>query len=196
MTAQDILKKTGGTPAKLALVAVLAVSLLVVVTVQFGSGADENAAAGDARQSPPVKQKRTNAAKKLNTPAKTPSETNVRQPRVWPSVERDDVAAFNPFLLPESLALTAVSEPSDDTAAQADAARRLEEARQRREQLRRRREAVLSQLKSQGAHLVVMSDKGPIAVIGDRRLRVGDTIDGFRVKDINANGVTLEQIDQ
>ncbi len=198
MTPQAILKKSGATPAKLALVAALAVSLMVVLMVQFGSGADDSVAAGDAKQSPSAKQQRTNSAKQPNLPARTmaTSETQVRQPRVWPSVECDDVAEFNPFVLPESLAAAVPSKQIDDAAKQADEARLFEEERKRREELRQRREAVLSELKSQGAHLVVMSDKGPVAVIGERRLRIGDTIEGLRVKDINANGVILEQIDR
>lgn len=196
MTPQNLLTKSGATPAKLALVAVLAVSLIVVLMVQFGSGADETVAAGDAKQSPSAKQNRTTATKPPAAPAKTASETGVRQRCVWPSIEPDEVAAFNPFVLPESLAATVPAEQVDEIAKQADEARLVEEERKRREQLRQRREAVLSELKGQGAHVVVMSDKGPIAIVGDRRLRVGDTIEGLRVKDINASGVILEQIDQ
>lgn len=53
------------------------------------------------------------------------------------------------------------------------------------------RAAAKENLRARGASMILVGAGGKIAVVGDREVRVGDTIDGFEVLDITTTGVIL-----
>jgi len=55
--------------------------------------------------------------------------------------------------------------------------------------------AALTALRSKGAAAVVRSERGAAAVIGNRVVRVGDVVEGYRVVSIDPQGIVLEPID-
>ena len=55
----------------------------------------------------------------------------------------------------------------------------------------RLREELLAELRGDGVNLVVISEDGQVAKIGEKRIRVGDIIRGFRVVQIAADGIEL-----
>ena len=49
----------------------------------------------------------------------------------------------------------------------------------------------MAKLREQGTRIVVLTDGEKVAWIGDQSVRIGDSIQGFRITDITAAGVVL-----
>ncbi len=169
--------KLGATPGKLALIAVLAVVLVIVLAVQFGG----DLGAGQPREdAPDGKSGGPEPPVPRAGPAPSPSgrggeRHDARQP--WPKLELAEVSAYDPFA-----AATPVAGPMEtpsETAAN--------------ETERVQREQILEQLRENGVRAVIGSSRhGNAAVIGAETVRVGDVLAGFRVVDVEADGVVLE----
>ena len=166
-------RKTGATPGKLLVAAVLAVVLIVVVVVQSGDDDD-----------PAIQPRAVRKAARpvANKPVAAPSsaeaaETAVAETRVWPEFSRELVAQHDPFRLPQPL-------QSARTLSAADAADGSS-----------RQAGVLDELRREGVAFVVLSDSERVAMIGDRQVKVGDVLEGFRVAEINSDGIVLVEIE-
>jgi len=174
----------GATPGKLALIGVLAVVFVAVLVMQFG----DNQGAGDAGEELAVVNPGPAAAGA--SPVRLPP---VEKPgdRVWPTFSREEVAAFDPFALSPKLGLAV------EGAAFVPATRPLT-AEQQREiaQQHVERQEALAGLLSQGVSMLFQDKDGLVATIGDRTVRVGDVIDGFRVVTIGPTGIVLEPAKQ
>jgi hypothetical protein len=57
-----------------------------------------------------------------------------------------------------------------------------------------RRQVALAGLLSQGVGAVLRDEQGAAALLGSRRVRVGDELEGFRVVAIEQDGVVLEAV--
>lgn len=121
------------------------------------------------------------AARPAAAAAKTAHKRASVAPRgkVWPSVDLDEVLRHDPFNSPLLIAQkeAAVAEVAGSAASEAQ------------------QEVVLLSLKQAGVHMILHHDDGPVAAVGDRKLKVGDVIDGFRVVAIEMDGVVLERVD-
>jgi hypothetical protein len=53
------------------------------------------------------------------------------------------------------------------------------------------REEALAKLQDLGAAVIVEVDGKPLALLGERRVRVGDRVEGYRIKRIDASGIVL-----
>jgi hypothetical protein len=51
-------------------------------------------------------------------------------------------------------------------------------------------------LKAKGIALIVRSQRGAVAMVGNRAVRVGDTLEGHRVVAIDSSGVLLAPADR
>jgi hypothetical protein len=139
--------------------------------------ADREGAAG--RRAPTAEASAQTVLQEVQAPAALPT-------RSWPDFKLAEVLAYDPFALPAqfpqpppSLAEGSAMQPD-----QSDAAKALEAARERA--------ATLEEIKRQGVELVLQNGREYVAKIGDKEVRIGDKIGGFRVVDINLHGVTLE----
>lgn len=205
--AQKALERTGLTRGKAMLIGVLAVVLIGVLYLQYGSsdsGLGSEPVAYAPRRQPvqPANPAPTPAASRTPTPSakETPADSSpelaaaviVDETR-WKSPELADVIVYDPFALPAAFPQPKVVAGSAASgadgliaAAAADDAQQLADAV---EQLRRQ----LEELKQSGVHIIVRERNQFVAMIGDRMVHVGDEIKGFTVTEIDPKGVRVER---
>lgn len=106
----------------------------------------------------------------------------------WPEFRLTSVIAYDPFALPVRFPQPSSLPDVDPTisAEEREAARLLAAAQQRA--------ATLAEIRQKGVELVLRNGEEYVAKIGDREVRVGDKIGGFRVIEISLHGVTLEGV--
>ena len=201
--AQSSSKKGGLTRGKAVMVALLAVVLVVILYVQFGSSGatarSEFVGYRPPRRSAAPQPAGSAAMPAAVTTAKAPGGNEaVVRPIIdetrWKLPELATVIAYDPFALPAAfpqpprVAIGAKSAGAEGiiAAAAADDAKRLAEAV---EKLRMQ----LEELTQRGVHVIVRERDQYAAMIGDRMLHVGDEINGFTVTAIDPNGVHVER---
>ena len=169
------LQKLGLTPAKGALIALLAVAMgWVWSPLLIGESKEprRKPIARAARSPEPTRKpvKRQPAATVKKAPAAL-SDAIVK-------LSLDDATRHDPFAAPGWA-------PQAQQAGQAGPAASPSALRQRFESLA-----------SSGVAMVLVSEQGQAAQIGDRTVRVGDVIEGFRVVEITAQGVKFTPAEQ
>ncbi len=182
MAEQGRMARTGATPGKLVLIAVLAIVLVVVLVVQFGGDAEPTAANAKrplARRRPALPVvKASLAPRPVVTPHVVTTTTAVKH---WSPIPMEEIRQYDPFALPSwgQVAQAAPAEQSSNPATNQDP----------RDAERR---TALAKLMQQGVSIVVVNGDRRTATIGERTVAVGDTLLGYRVKAITATGVVLD----
>jgi hypothetical protein len=175
--------KVGATPSKLVLIAVLAVVFVGVLVFQF-SGKEE----------PPPPREKTGASESRPRPAAGRTRVAAsprgdgdvrRKDRTWPQIALKEVLQHDPFAVPRALRPPEEPKPATPVLKTPD--------KSRQEELERQREQALAAIRKQGVQMIFLGEKEQVALIGDRRVRVGDLFDGFRVTKIGPDGVTLSE---
>ena len=162
-------KNLGATPGKLAIVGVLS---LVLIYVLFGDSLFGGAKSQAKLRPRSAEQEDMGqpAAAKVVTSVKSIEENIVRKD--WPELEIEQVIRFDPFgtKLPgdvERAALAATGETS------------------------REDNLTLQEIQEADEAIVIVSGGEKIARYGTLELRIGDQVGGYRVMDINNQGVVL-----
>lgn len=198
-------------PAKLAVIAVLALVLVLVLVFQFWGGGEGT---------PAILKKRAprNAANAGETPASDAARATNSNRLHWPDIQLDEVAAFNPFETPAALLDAPVAnavpvQPSQSIqSAQAAGPPQMESAvttppigskgddeqarirAQERKSRIKRIEATAIALRQQGVAMVMTTSTGAVARVGEQEVRVGDVINGVvRVVEITPQGIVVEE---
>jgi hypothetical protein len=180
------------------LIAVLGIILAAVLIVQFGgaSSAPESGvpAAGKSEASKagapaigasPTTLAGTTAVSGAASPAARAgaaapaSAGQGSASRTWPRLDAQAAAAYDPFTMPAPMALKLAAEQHASQASKPGEA----DPRQAK--------AALASLRSKGISAVLRNQSSAVAVIGNREVRVGDVIEGYRVVSIEADGVLL-----
>lgn len=199
------------TPAKLAMIVILAIVLVIVLIVQFSGG--ESSSLAIKKRIP------RNASGVAPETAGTSSAPALAVRLHWPEIHRDEVTAYNPFLVPDLLQPRSASSPASSSASQsiqiaqslqststqttgpgtgqhfpkADDEQARIRAKERKSRLERIR-ATATNLQKQGVALVVSTSTGAVARIGEQEVRVGDVINGvLRIVEINSHGIVVEE---
>ena len=175
MAEPEVKTKSAVTPGKLAMIAGLAVLLVIVLVVQLQPSGP--AAPGEKISARPKPRGGSNAVT-TNAAAVTTKRAK------WPVLSRDEVQQHNPFHVSALLAPTT-------SRADADQAGDARTAEAEDDEAARLREELLAELRGNGVNLIVLSEDGQVAKIGEKRIRVGDIIRGFRVVQIAADGIEL-----
>jgi hypothetical protein len=192
--------KKGLTRGKAILIAVLAVVLVVVLYVQFGgAGEKPGAAVGYRPPRPAVAVQLPNSADNQLTPATAKMPPNVEASKDataapiidaahWKAPKVETIVAYDPFALPaafpqppKKVAAGTAGKEALIAAAAADEAKRLAEAVEKRVK-------ELEELRQRGVHVIVGEGDHYVAWIGERKLHVGDDINGFTVTAIDPDG--------
>jgi hypothetical protein len=180
----------GATPGKLVLIAALGVVFCGVLLFQFGgmflaagpSPAQPPSGAASVDREEPVVQTSTTGE---SAPAGRPA------PRAeWTRVDLREALAHDPFAVSPALALLLGPEPEapETQSIQLDEAEQVRAARL---------QETLGMLRTHGVSMILDDGRGPMATVGDRTLRVGDEIGGFRVVDITVqDGIVLEAVEE
>lgn len=179
------MKKSGATPGKLALVAVLAVVLVGVLTVQVQNMATPVATAerrAAPRQRPAAGPPKSQAAARAKADAAAMPFDEATAP--WPDLSLEEVIAHDPFAVPAWIKPPPETPDLVETPDQ-------KQQRQFAQQQQQEKAAALAKLRQQGTRIVVLTDGDKVARIGEHSVRIGDTIEGFRITDITTAGVVL-----
>ena len=198
MSESNWMEKAGATRGKLALIAVLAVVLVGVVGFQvanFRQSASPTQAATPtktrASRRPLTSKSPGNSADTASAPQQQ-SDSPAAAPKEWPRLTLEEIVAHDPLAPPPwyvtpvvHAVAVAEDDPADQEAALAEQAAR-----------RRHRIATLEQLREEGARVVVLTGADQVAAIGEQKVRIGDTIDGFQIIDITERGIVLAEIPQ
>ncbi len=191
MNFDRIAEKCGLTPAKLALICVLGIVLVTVVYRNFirdsssGEAASAERSASDSSTAPAeagVAEPAARAGRPAQPDASAPSP---RKP--WPEFNLAEAIARDPFAVPDQFPQSLAAAATAAQAAEESSAVPLSGEASDAE-----RAAALAALQQRGVQLVMQNGREYVAKIGDRQVRVGEEIDGFRVIDISFHGVILE----
>lgn len=170
MTERTWWVKAGVTPAKLAMVCVLAVVLVAVLWSQLGGGAQDIAKKPRREKSTPTKVEQPQPAKPVVS-----STVVSEKERVWPKFELDSITKTDPFAMPMWYL---IAHAEDEASAAGSLVRSAQ---------------VLEELRKLQTKIVVITGEDRVATIGDQSLRVGDTIEGFEVSKITKDGIVLTE---
>jgi hypothetical protein len=115
----------------------------------------------------------------------------------WPKVTLDEMLRHNPFatpnLPPEGPPETPTPVKPQSVISEAQAAEKLQAETSRDEQ-RIKRAALVADWQNQKVKLILRTDRGVSAMIGDRKVREGQIIDGVRIVSIRPTGVLVEPV--
>ena len=190
MTKSDWMVRAGVTPGKLALVGVLAIVLIAVIVGQLPEGSvdsPQDITDSAAKRSKPSPQDPGNVPEtRADFAIASTNQGSMEQPiRTWPKLPMERILAYDPMAIPEWFAAVR------DVAPPVDEASRLSAEAERQQ----RNEQVLTQLRDQGAKAVVFSGNDKRAAIGQQSVRIGETIEGFKIIDITHKGVVLTEFE-
>ncbi len=166
--------KTAGDKIKLGIIPVLAVTLFLVLRSPDQETGDSTAIAAGAA---PVAL--------VGSPAPGPSANSpARQPTVWPQLSLQQILDHNPFSLPEQLAPPKVIAPEDDPAGTRPVVTpeddpQAHEPEPTPEEIEAAlRQELLEKLEKTEMTAFYQSQRGTVAIVGDKVLHEGDVIDG------------------
>ncbi len=170
MSKQKQADRVGATPAKLALVALLAVVLIVVIVRQLPNDTPPPSRAQVTASVPSKAEDETDTVAAQATDPETTTQQQNETTSPWPETSLDELLTHDPFATP-AWAIAAVSD--SDT----------------------RQASKLDELQKQGVSIVMIGEEAKTATIGERRVRVGDVLEGYRITDITSKGVLLDKLD-
>lgn len=176
-------RKLGLTPAKGALMALLAIGLCVVWGPQLASLGSEEAPPTTRRRPPGVaaaskRTPRRGVAKPATTPTKPRLQSESKPKKPTAEIGLADAVSYDPFAppawSPDARRSAAASGVSAGVATQTELEERFETVR------------------SSGVAMILVSDTGQAVQIGGKTLRVGDQLEGFEIVKISPAGVVFQ----
>jgi hypothetical protein len=197
------------TPAKGALIGVLAAALVGVVYFQYGSSDVEVVVPSgvNAEVPSPLPPVAAQALPTSSTTAEPPEDTAQAAADAgpgtaitaqfdeskWKPPELARVVAYDPFALPaafpQPVQTVAGAQSGVDSEGETDAATAAAKLAEAIESL----QSELKALQERGVHVIIRGGNEYVAMIGDRTVRVGDEINGFKVTSIEPDGVRVER---
>ena len=176
--------RVGATPAKLALIGVLALVMVGVIASNFSGGQSPPVAAAAEREAgAPEATVSQGVADSAVGPSTAPQADGTANPfgkfteeEPWPKAPLKTVTRFDPFARAAWAVVKEVAEP-DAAAEEQDSARKLDE------------------LRNAENAIIIMSGETRKAVIGEHEFQIGDVIGRFRIEDITSSGVALSEIE-
>lgn len=166
--------KIGATPAKLALIAVLAIVLMLVLFNQPDNTPPSSVAQPEEKSETTQRTSPKAGKAEQADEASTPEMLLPDYPD-WPLYALDQIIEFDPFSAPPWLQARSASISTD--------------------QLKSDRET-LRKLKQQGASIVVITLDKKTATVGDQEFRIGDVVAGHQIIDITTRGIILRELRQ
>jgi len=160
---------------QLIVVAVLAVTLVSVVTMNFS---------GEANSPGPTRPKRPRGSRPAAGSRAERAADQGSTPGAWPIVRLAEVLRHNPFAMPPELVepLEASSQAAPATAADGETENAGPDAADPQDQLAKYRVTAI----------VGSRQKGYVAIVGSQTIRPGDKLDGFRVVAVGPDGILLD----
>jgi len=175
-------KPAAVTPRQLLVVGVLGVVLVVVLVVQFGGATSPTADVGPVGPTSP-----SGLVAGPRPPARPSSSVAESKTALaaWPKLTAEAAAEYDPFAVPKTMAEKIAASTSAQN-------RKSQKASPKRDASAEK----VAALRSKGISLIVRGQRGTVAMIGNRVVRVGDMVEGYRVVSIDLQGVVLAPADR
>ena len=195
---KELTKRIGLTQGKMVLIGVLAVALLGVIYIQYGSDGTEDAVAGvdltsetpsPRSASPAPTSPAVAASQAADAPkASAPGSLN---PTLWKTPDLTTIVEYDPFALPPAFPrpVQVADGGAGEGSGATDAATKASQLADTVAKLR----TDLDELQQRGVRVIVKQHDQYVAMIGDRTIHVGDEINGFTVTAIEPDGVHVEK---
>ena len=213
------------TRGKTALIAVLLIAIVGVMWSQFGSSPKKATARAEnvtnASRKPKSKagNARRNRPLKPSAPPANASSDQQATPVSWPIIDIANTEIHDPFELAAGIrammpaevepalvveTVPSAEQDSDEEKQTADELlakqiEKQEKARLEREKARlaavAKRKAEISSLVKNGVAAIIQLGDERVALIGEREIKVGDSLNGMRVVAIHDKGVELEEME-
>ncbi len=173
-------------PVKLALAIGLSVLFVVVVAVQVVGYMR------DAEGAPRAETKETPADRPITDPSERSRPGRLVAPHEkpngqWPESDLAECRRYDPFAVPSGF--SSKTEKPVEKAVDGEALEREKEiARKRAEQ-----EQKIAKLRDAGVNAILKGSDDSTAILGTQMVRVGEEINGFRVRAIDSDGIVLER---
>lgn len=209
--SNELLERIGLTKGKAIAIAVLGLIFVGVLVSNFmpeapkASSDKRTASKKDRRSTTPRRQPVRSAPRSRSSTKKNQQTLVNRATLIWPEVRLEEVVKHDPFALPVALQ-PPVDEPKIQTTQGSQTEEidkqaiqrerdRLEIARQ--EKLIRRKQQLerLRELQKSGVGITMVSPEAKVVTVGDKKLQVGDLLDGFRIVEIRPDGSVVVEID-
>lgn len=194
-------KTSGLTRGKAITIGVLALVLVVVLYLQYGSTGSEPTTTPSAyKPRQPVVEAPADQPQQAANDKKMQQATNgarvvvaaVVDEAKWKSPKLSDVVDYDPFALP-----LAFPQPQTVEANGANAkdliAEAAEDDKQKLAEILAQQQMEWQELKQRGVHVIVRQHDEYVAVIGDQTVHVGEEILGYTVTRIDSQGVHVER---
>ena len=196
---QDVSKRIGLTRGKMVLIGILAVALLGVIYIQYGSDGTEDAVAGvdltsetpsPPRSASPAPTSPTVAASQAADALKASAPGSLN-PTLWKTPDLTTIVEYDPFALPPAFPrpVQVADGGAGEGSGATDAATKASQLADTVAKLR----TDLDELQQRGVRVIVKQHDQYVAMIGDRTIHVGDEINGFTVTAIEPDGVRVEK---
>jgi hypothetical protein len=205
---QNLSHRLGLTPGKTALIGALAVTLVVVLYLQYGPAGSQGDAANAADMPVAVapsgsllpevpaipKAESPSAASKAELPPTTPAAaetvpTDSTDHAAWQAADLATIVKYDPFALPPTFPRPTPAAGPLAEGTVVDEAERASQLADTVAQLH----SELEELRQRGVHVIIRERDAYVALIGDRKIRVGEKINGFTVTAIEPDGVRVER---
>ncbi len=186
-------RKPVATLRQLVLIAVLGVILAVVLIVQFGGASHDSEAPKSGGRTPAAAAKAASGVPGGSS-AQASSAAAVKEPAAasepakvtpWPELSGQSAAQHDPFAMPEPFSRQLALQEGEGSRSGKRAAPRQNTAG----------EQALAALRTKGITTVLRDDRGAVAIIDNKAVRVGDMLHGYRVLAIESDGVLVAPAD-
>jgi hypothetical protein len=178
--------KSAVTPRQLLMIGALGVVLVIVLVWQFGASGSAPLSAESGTSSIAS----ASGAARSAGPNTAASVAQAGEPKTvlasWPKFTAEAAAAYDPFAVPPAMnqKITASTRAAEDRKSLNSPPKRDANAEK------------MAALKNKGITLIVRGERGALALVGDRVVRVGDVLEGYRVLSIDLRGVVLAPADR
>lgn len=199
------LQDMGLTPAKAILIAVLILVFVGVMLSNFVGGGSPATELELAKRPSKV----TKVSRKLPGSSAQPAVANSQPMKKWPKIALDQAIAHDPFALPLVLRpkkvekKVVVEQPAqqnnkvaiDEAAERQRQVQELERQAAEREALLKKQMETIKTMQESGIGIALVTPEEQVIKIGNKKLKVGDMWDGFRIVEIRANGEVVVAIE-
>jgi len=210
--SSELLERIGLTKGKAIAIAVLGFIFIGVLVSNFmpaspKPSSDKRAAKRESRRPAAARRQLVRQPVRSTTRSRSNNTTSQqtlvnRSTLTWPEFKLADVVKHDPFALPVALRPKVVETKPDTN--QTDEINqqalqlerdRLEIARQ--EKLIKRKEQMerLRELQKAGVGIAMVSPEAKVITVGDKKLQVGDLLEGFRIVEIRPDGSVVVEVD-
>lgn len=178
--------RLGATAGKLAVIAILAAALIALLVFPSGGKSAPSTKPSQQTTAPPPNPQANSNPPPTQESAAEPNAAHSPAPSAalgLPVISLDEASEHDPF--------AAVPALTQQTATNSNQASDVEAGKEQKVDREEQVKQAVAAIRTQGVQMVLLGKNENLAIIGNRRVRVGDQLGGLRVTSITSKGITL-----